>query len=185
MPHKRNPELCERVCGLTRVLRSNALASFENMALWHERDISHSSVERIILPDSCLALDYILNIFTSVVAELKVDADRMRTNVELTHGLVFSQRVLLLLIDKGLSRQEAYEVVQSCAMDSWRSGIPFYDLVSQDPRVLAMIKPAEVAKAFDYDTFLKEVDHIFERAEIAGDTGPLSPGTQTLAPRSY
>jgi len=185
MPHKRNPELCERVCGLARLLRANALASLENIALWHERDISHSSVERIILPDSCLALDYILNIFTGVVSGMRVDAERMRANVELTHGLVFSQRALLALIEKGLSRQQAYEVVQTCAMSSWQSGTPLRDLLSADRQVKALLSAAELDAVFDYGYFLREVDHIFARAGIAGDAEDVSDGGQTLAPRSY
>ena len=116
MPHKRNPELCERICGLARLIRGYALTALENVALWHERDISHSSTERIILPDSCLALDYMLSLFTSIMRGLKVYTENMRRNVELTQGLIFSQRVLLALIDKGLSRREAYKLVQDNAM---------------------------------------------------------------------
>jgi len=185
MPHKRNPELCERVSGLARLIRANALASLENMALWHERDISHSSVERIILPDSCLALDYILTIFTSVVAGMRVDVERMRQNVELTHGLVFSQRALLALIGKGLSRQDAYKVVQTCAMTAWQSGTSFRDLLEADPRVQSLLSRNELADIFDYARFLGEIDRIFLRAGLSGDAGVIDNGAQTLAPRSY
>lgn len=185
MPHKRNPELCERISGLARLLRANSLAALENMALWHERDISHSSVERIILPDSCLALDYILNIFTSVVAGLRINTDRMRANVELTRGLVFSQRALIALIEKGLSRQEAYKTVQTCAMSSWESGVPLRDLLAADNQVQQLLTAQELAEVFDYGHFLQEVDGIFARAGILGEAEDVSGGPQTLAPRSY
>jgi len=185
MPHKRNPELCERVSGLARLIRANALASLENMALWHERDISHSSVERIILPDSCLALDYMLNIFTSVVAGMRVDVDRMRQNVELTHGLVFSQRALLTLIGKGLSRQDAYKVVQTCAMTAWQSGTSFRDLLKSDSRVESLLSSDELDDIFDYTRFLGEIDRIFLRAGLSGEAGVIADEVRTLAPRSY
>ncbi|PIX27384.1 MAG: adenylosuccinate lyase, partial [Chloroflexi bacterium CG_4_8_14_3_um_filter_45_15] len=136
MPHKRNPELCERVCGLARLIRGYALTSMENVALWHERDISHSSAERIILPDSCLALDYMLYIFSSVMRELKVYSENMRRNLELTQGVIFSQRVLLTLIDKGMSREEAYRVVQDNAMKAWGERTSFLSLLEFDERIL-------------------------------------------------
>ncbi len=164
MPHKRNPELCERVCGLARLLRGNALASLENVALWHERDISHSSVERIILPDSCLALDYILTIFTTVVAGMRVNSERMMANVELTRGLVFSQHVLIALIEKGLSRQDAYSIVQHNAMAAWQSGQPFRELLEADDRVKSLLSEKELDSIFDYGHFLTEIDRIFARA---------------------
>jgi len=185
MPHKRNPELCERVSGLARLLRANALASLENIALWHERDISHSSVERIILPDSCLALDYILNILTAVVAGMRVDADRMRANVELTHGLVFSQRMLLALIQKGMSRQEAYKTVQNCAMTAWQSDGSFRDLVEADEQVRALLSAVELNEVFDHGHFLREIDRIFERAGLSGTGHDVASSTESLAPRSY
>ncbi|MDP6101023.1 MAG: adenylosuccinate lyase, partial [Dehalococcoidia bacterium] len=125
MPHKRNPELCERICGLTRLLRGFSLTAMENIALWHERDISHSSAERIILPDSCLALDYMLHLATYVIGDLLVYPDRMRQNLELTRGLIFSQRVMLALIEKGLGREKAYKAVQSHAMATWQGGEDF------------------------------------------------------------
>jgi len=182
MPHKRNPELCERVSGLARLIRSNALASLENVALWHERDISHSSVERIILPDSCLALDYILTIFTSVVAGMRVDQERMMANVDLTRGLVFSQHALIALIEKGLSRQDAYSIIQRNAMTAWQSGQPLRDLLEADEQVSSLLTSRELDKVFDYAHFLKEVDHIFERAGFAGTDeggGELSNGHTT------
>ncbi len=119
MPHKRNPELCERICGLARVLRGFALTAMENVALWHERDISHSSAERIIIPDACTLLDYMLHIFTTVMRGLQVDEERMLANLHMTGGLVFSQRILLALIDKGVGRQEAYKMVQRNAQKVW------------------------------------------------------------------
>ena len=163
MPHKRNPELCERVCGLARLVRGHALTAMENVALWHERDISHSSNERITLPDSCLVLDYILSIFTNVMRGLRVYPQRMRENVELTKGLVFSQRVLLALIDKGLSRQKAYELVQRNAMKAWKERTDFLQLLEADSEVTVSLPPAELESLFDYQYYLKHVDHIFER----------------------
>jgi adenylosuccinate lyase len=163
MPHKRNPELCERVCGLARLVRGHALTSMENIALWHERDISHSSNERITLPDSCLVLDYILSIFTNVMKGLQVYPERMRENVELTKGLVFSQRVLLALIDKCLTRQQAYELVQRNAMRAWKDRTDFLQLLKGDSDVLAALTVAELESLFDYQYYLKHVDDIFER----------------------
>ncbi|MFC1905513.1 adenylosuccinate lyase [Chloroflexota bacterium] len=163
MPHKRNPELCERVCGLARLIRGHALTSMENMALWHERDISHSSNERIILPDSCLALDYILNIFTSVMKDLQLHAENMRQNLELTQGLVFSQRVLIAMIDKGLSRQKAYEIVQRNAMKAWKQKTSFLGLLKSDTEVTTKLSESELTTIFDYSFFTKHVDTIFKR----------------------
>ncbi|MCK4843490.1 MAG: adenylosuccinate lyase, partial [Dehalococcoidia bacterium] len=137
MPHKRNPELCERICGLARLIRGHALTSLENIALWHERDISHSSAERIILPDSCLALDYMLSIFTSIMKGLKVYPENMRRNIELSQGLVFSQRVLIALINKGLTREEAYKMVQDPAMKAWEEKKGFLSLLEADRRITA------------------------------------------------
>ena len=163
MPHKRNPELCERVCGLSRLIRGYALTSMENIALWHERDISHSSTERIILPDSCLALDYTLGIFTSVMKGLKVYPQRMKRNIELTRGLVFSQRVMLALIDKGLSRQKAYELVQRNAMKAWKGNKNFLNLLKADSEVIGTLPQEELESLFDYQYYLRYVDEIFER----------------------
>jgi len=167
MPHKRNPELCERVCGLARLIRGNALVSMENIALWHERDISHSSAERVILPDSCLALDYILSIFTSVMKELQIHTENMRRNLELTQGLVFSQRVLLALIDKGLSRQKAYALVQRNAMTAWKQKTPFLGLLKTDKEVTDKLPSKEMETLFDYNYFLKHVDAVFKRLGLA------------------
>jgi adenylosuccinate lyase len=163
MPHKRNPELCERTSGLSRLVRGHALTSLENIALWHERDISHSSNERIILPDSCLVLDYVLHIFTYVMKGLRVYPEHMKENLEITKGLVFSQRVMLALIDKGLSRQDAYGIVQCNAMKAWKERISFFDLLNTDPDVGKHLSKAELEGIFDYGHFLHHVDDIFKR----------------------
>ena len=163
MPHKKNPELCERICGLARLIRGYVTTSLENIALWHERDISHSSTERIILPDSCLALDYMLFLLTSVIKELKVYPENMRRNLELTQGLIFSQRILLALIDKGLNREEAYEMVQRNAMEAWQEKKSFLSLLEADNRITAHLTKAELESLFDYNYYLKYVDSIFER----------------------
>jgi len=163
MPHKRNPELCERICGLARLMRGYVTTSLENVALWHERDISHSSTERIIMPDSCLALDYMLSLFTSVIKGLKVYPENMRRNLELTQGLIFSQRILLALIDKGLNREEAYQIVQRNAMEAWQQKKNFLSLLEADNQVTAHLAKAELESLFDYSYYLKHVDSIFER----------------------
>ena len=163
MPHKRNPELCERICGLARLVRGHALVSMENIALWHERDISHSSAERIILPDSCLAVDYMLSIFTSVMRELKVYPENMRCNIEFTQGLVFSQRVLLALISKGLTREEAYGIVQDNATEAWQGRKSFLALLQKDRGIANSLTGDELRSLFDYDYYLKHVDTVFER----------------------
>jgi adenylosuccinate lyase len=166
MPHKRNPELCERICGLARLIRGHALTSLENIALWHERDISHSSAERIILPDSCLALDYMLSIFTSIMKGLKVYPENMRHNIELTQGVIFSQRVLLALIDKGLSRGEAYKIVQDNAMKAWEKSKNFLSLLEADRRITAHLSKLELNSLFDYNYYLKYVDDVFRRLRL-------------------
>jgi adenylosuccinate lyase len=163
MPHKRNPELCERICGLARLVRGHALTSMENIALWHERDISHSSAERIILPDACLVLDYVLSLFTSVMSGLRVHAERMRQNLELTGGLIFSQQVLLALIEKGLGRQQAYELVQRNAMKAWEEGLELLPLLKGNGEVSAQLSPAELESIFDYGYYLRYVDEVFQR----------------------
>ncbi len=187
MPHKKNPELSERVCGIARLMRGYALTSMENIALWHERDISHSSTERIILPDSCLLLDYSLSIFTSVMKGLNVYPEQMKCNLELTRGLVFSQRVLLALIDKGLSRQKAYELVQRNAMESWRENKDFLSLLQADSEIAACIPAGELESLFDYEYYLRYVDEVFQRLGLSGvqrkkSSGKLKP--DELAPRA-
>ena len=163
MPHKRNPELCERISGLARLVRGHAVTSLENISLWHERDISHSSTERIILPDSCLVLDYVLYLFTYIMKGLRVYPEHMKENLEVTKGLVFSQRVMLALIDKGLSRQEAYEMVQRNAMKAWQDRTSFFDLLSGDPDISKHLSKSELEGIFDYGYFLRHVGAIFER----------------------
>jgi adenylosuccinate lyase len=167
MPHKRNPELCERVCGLARLVRGYALTSLENIALWHERDISHSSTERIILPDSCLVLDYMLSIFTSVMKGLNVYPENMKRNIELTQGVIFSQRVLLALISKGLPRGEAYRIVQDNAMKAWDKRKSFLRLLEADKRITARLYKKELNSLFDYGYYLRHVDEVFERLGLA------------------
>lgn len=163
MPHKRNPITAERVAGLARIVRGNAMAAMENMALWHERDITHSSVERVIIPDSTTLVDYMLDRLTGIVANLLVYPERMRRNLELTHGLVFSQRVLLALVDKGLSREAAYELVQKNAMTSWSGGREFKDLLREDSGVSAVLNDADLDELFDYNYPVRRVDAIFSR----------------------
>ncbi|MBI4246660.1 MAG: adenylosuccinate lyase, partial [Candidatus Rokubacteria bacterium] len=166
MPHKRNPELSERICGLARLVRTNALAALENVALWHERDISHSSVERVILPDSTILLDYLLDLTAFVVEGLEVDPARMAENLEQSHGLVYSQRVLLKLTEAGLARQAAYEIVQRHAMRAWRERRSFLDLLAADPAVTERLGPAELKACFDPAWYLRNVDAIFKRAGL-------------------
>ncbi len=163
MPHKRNPELCERICGLARLVRGYALTSMENIALWHERDISHSSTERIILPDSCLLLDYTLTLFTSIMEGLQIYPKRMHRNIELTKGLIFSQRIMLALIDKGLSRQKAYELVQRNAMKAWKGNKRFLTQLKADPEIIASLPLAELEPLFNEQYYLRYVDDIFRR----------------------
>ena len=166
MPHKRNPELSERVCGLARLIRGHAVTALENVALWHERDISHSSAERLILPDACLALDYILDLFTGVVSGLRVFPDRMRANIESTRGLVFSQRVMLELIEKGMSRDDAYRLMQDYAATAWDQGAEFTDLVRQDATVQRHLSPAGLDALFDYGYYTRHVDAMLARVGL-------------------
>lgn len=163
MPHKRNPVTCEQICGLARVLRGNAMAALEDVALWHERDISHSSVERVILPDSTILADYLLAKTTWVIENMHVYPEHMRRNLERTGGLVFSQRVLLALVEKGLSREEAYGIVQENAMRGWEGEVSFRELLARDPRVGARLDPASLAACFDPAHHLRHVDTIFRR----------------------
>ena len=149
MPHKRNPELTERVCGLARLIRGHSVTAMENVALWGERDISHSSAERLILPDACMALDYITDLLTGVIKDLRIYEDRMIENMELTRGLLFSQRTMLLLVEKGLTREEAYKIVQENSMKTWDDGLE-----------------QELSELFDYSHYTKYVDDIFEKASL-------------------
>ncbi|MFH0793044.1 MAG: adenylosuccinate lyase [bacterium] len=163
MPHKRNPVVCEQLSGLARVLRANALAALENVALWHERDISHSSVERVILPDSTILLDYMLDRLRWVLEGITVKKDRLKRNLELTGGLLFSQKILLALIERGLSREDAYAIVQRNAMKCWETGRPLRELLLEDDDFYAMMNEADLAALMDYQSFLGHVDKIFER----------------------
>jgi adenylosuccinate lyase len=167
MPHKRNPELSERVCGLARLIRGHSVTALENVALWHERDISHSSAERLILPDSCLALDYILDLFTGVVKGLRVNTNRMWENLESTRGLVFSQRLMLALVAKGLPREKAYKIAQRHGMASWDTGADFRHLVRGDPEVQEHLSSKDLDGIFDYGYYLKYVDDVFHRLGLA------------------
>ncbi len=163
MPHKRNPEKSERVCGLARILRANANAALENIALWHERDISQSSVERVILPDSCLALDYITTLFTGIIKGLVVYPERMIENMELTRGVVFSQRVLLALVEKGMLRQDAYPVAQRASHIALADRRPFRETIAEESDVNARLSSDELDTLFDYSFFTREVDKSFVR----------------------
>jgi adenylosuccinate lyase len=165
MPHKRNPILCERICGLARILRSNAMAALENVALWHERDISHSSVERVIIPDSTTLLHYMLVKFHGVVRDLSLYPENMRRNLELTRGLVFSESVLLALVGKGLTREEAYTLVQRNAMRSWSTGRDFRSLLLEDPEVTRHLGREELEACFDLSSHLRNLGRIFQRLE--------------------
>ncbi len=166
MPHKRNPELCERICGLARLVRGHSVTAMENIALWHERDISHSSTERIILPDSCLVLDYVLSLFIYIMKGLQVYPERMKQNLELTKGLIFSQRVMLALIEKGLAREQAYKIVQRNALKSWQDKAGFLDLLEVDPDVSKHLSKSELEGVFDYGYYVGHVDDIFERVRL-------------------
>ena len=163
MPHKRNPIISENLCGLARIVRANSLAAMENVALWHERDISHSSVERVIMPDSTILIDYMLARTTDLIDRLVVYPDRMRRNLELTGGLVYSQRLLLALIEKGAQRKESYEAVQRNAMASWQGAGGLHELVAKDPFITRHLKEREIAGCFDPKYYLRHVDDIFHR----------------------
>jgi len=163
MPHKRNPVLSENLSGLSRLVRSYALAALEDVALWHERDISHSSVERVIAPDATIVLDFMLGRFTGLMDKLVVYPERMLANLNMTHGVIFSQMVLLALIEKGAAREDAYAVVQKNAMKSWHEGIEFRKLLDQDERVRKLLTAAELDAIFDVNHFLKHLDFIFQR----------------------
>lgn len=166
MPHKRNPILTENLCGLARLVRSYAQAAFENVALWHERDISHSSVERVAVPDACIALDFMLTRFEGVVRNLAVSPERMLENLEMTRGTVFSGHLLLALVDKGVSREDAYALVQRHALAAWDGGASLQERVTQDPQITGVMSAAEIESVFDLSRHLKEVDRIVDRALV-------------------
>jgi len=163
MPHKRNPIASENLCGLARLVRASSLAAMENVALWHERDISHSSVERVVMPDSTILMDYMLVRITDLIRNLIVYPKRMKQNLELTGGLVYSQRLLLALVEKGAQRKEAYEAVQRCAMSAWKGRAGFHDLVSKDPLISRHLKASQIQACFDPAYYLRHVDKIFKR----------------------
>jgi adenylosuccinate lyase len=167
MPHKRNPILSENLSGLARLMRSYAVASLENIALWHERDISHSSVERVIGPDATIALDFMLFRFTNMMDKLVIYPERMIYNLNMTHGVIFSQMVLLALIEKGTTREDAYAIVQNNAMKSWQEGLDFRDLLEKDTTVTKYLPKKELAAIFNVNNFLKNLDFIFNR--VFGD----------------
>ncbi len=166
MPHKRNPMMSERVAGLARVVRGNAMAALENMALWHERDLTHSSVERIIIPDSCILLDYMLNKITAVVSGLLIYEDHMMENINRTRGLIFSQELMLILLGKGMLRDEAYRLVQRNAMQSWNEGLDFKELVLKDQEIMNHISAQELQTAFNLNIYTANVDYIFRRCGL-------------------
>ncbi|AST00747.1 MULTISPECIES: adenylosuccinate lyase [Geobacillus] len=163
MPHKRNPIGSENMTGMARVIRGYMVTAYENVPLWHERDISHSSAERIILPDATIALNYMLNRFANIVKHLLVYPENMKKNMERTFGLIYSQRVLLALIDKGMTREEAYDLVQPKAMEAWERQVPFRSLLEADERITSRLTKEELDDCFDYRHHLKHVDTIFAR----------------------
>ncbi len=165
MPHKRNPVISERLCGLARVVRANLQAALEDVALWHERDISHSSVERVILPDSSIAVDYMAHLAAGLVEGLLVDPDRMRSNMELTHGLFFSQRVLLALVDAGMAREEAYAIVQRAAAETWERDAHFRDAVWAEIEDRGLVVREQFDALFDLRPFVERLDGVFARLE--------------------
>ena len=183
MPHKRNPELSERICGLARLIRGHSVTALENVALWHERDISHSSAERLILPDSCLALDYILSICTRVVRGMKVYPKRMRQNMESTRGILFSQRVLLTLVEKGLSREDAYDMVQRNALRSWDEELDFQDLLKSDSSVTSYLSNEELAQIFDYGYYTRYVRETFGRIGLEDGHSVVDRSARTESSR--
>jgi len=165
MPHKRNPIASERICGLARVLRGNAQVALENVPLWHERDISHSSAERVILPDSTILIDYLFGLARDVVASTRVDSERMRENLDLTHGAIFSQRVLGALVEAGLSRDDAYRIVQANAQRAWDERIPFRSLLEREREVSERLDAGALDELFDYGGFLRNLPDVFARLD--------------------
>jgi adenylosuccinate lyase len=172
MPHKRNPVSCEQVVGLARVIRSNSLAAMENVPLWHERDITHSSVERVIIPDSCILLDYILARLTGIIEKLLVYPENMQANIDRSYGLIYSQRVLLALANSGMTREKAYEIVQKQAMKAWKEKCDFTELIRKDPDVKKNLDKKILDQCFDQNRYFVSVDRLFERAGL-GDTQPI------------
>jgi adenylosuccinate lyase len=176
MPHKRNPVMCEQICGLARLVRSNMLAAFENVGLWHERDISHSSVERVILPDSATLVDYMLSKMITIVGEMRVFPERMLRNLESTHGLIFSGQLLQDLVERGMPRDDAYKAVQENAMAAWESDTSFRERVAADPKIAKYLDSKALAHTFDLQRQLRFVDAIFDRV-----FGPHPAGEKSAA----
>ncbi|MGM0500170.1 MAG: adenylosuccinate lyase [Bacillota bacterium] len=166
MPHKKNPIVCERLSGLARVVRGNVVPALENITLWHERDLTHSSVERVILPDSAILLDYMLYKFKGVIEELVVNEDNMKLNLEKTLGLTFSQRLMLALVEKGLRREEAYELAQRNAMTAWEEKKEYKKLIAADQEISKYISSEELDQIFDWQAYLKNIDQIFKRTGL-------------------
>jgi len=166
MPHKRNPITCEQITGLTRLIRNNAGAALENIALWHERDISHSSVERVILPDTAILLHYILKKTISLIDRLLVYPENMRRNLELTHGLIFSQSVMLAMVGEGITREKAYALVQESAMKCWKSGESFQKILLEDHRILEILTEEQVNDCFNFEKHLRNINYLFNRAGL-------------------
>ena len=163
MPHKKNPIHSERICGLARVIRSNLITALENIALWHERDISHSSAERVVLPDSSIALDYILNLFHGILKDIVVNQKNMQKNMELSKGLFFSSKVLVALTEKGMNRDRAYDVVQRCAMESWNSDKSFKEVLLEDKEVTSFLSAEELEGIMNPWEFLKNIDYVYKK----------------------
>jgi len=166
MPHKKNPIIAERLCGMARLLRGYALTAMENVPLWHERDISHSSAERVILPDATIVLDYMLTRLADLVKRLRVFPEKMAANMAMTHGLIHSQQLLLLLTDRGVAREDAYRMVQRCAMSSWRSGKPLRELVERDAAIMSRLTAEDLDTVFDVGRHFRRVDAIFRRVGL-------------------
>ena len=166
MPHKRNPINCEKICGLARVLRGYAISAMEDIPLWHERDISHSSVERIILPDATALLEHMLITITRILEGINVYPDNMKRSMSMSFGLIHSQQVLLTLINKGMLREQAYDIVQQCAMQAWNKQIPFKDILLENPEIRKMLDSDELDACFSLDYHLKHVDEVFDRLEL-------------------
>ena len=163
MPHKKNPILCENITGLSRIVRANAIVAMENIPLWHERDISHSSVERVIGPDSTILVDFMIHRLKGVIKGLVVHPENMMKNLDLTKGLIFSQQIMLALVKKGLERQKAYNMVQRNALRVWKENVEFKGLILNDKEILTYLSPPEIERLFDLDHHLRYVDHIFKR----------------------
>jgi adenylosuccinate lyase len=166
MPHKKNPITGERIAGLARVIRGNAMAALENVALWHERDITHSSVERVILPDSTILLDYMLEKSIGLIEDLVVYEENMKRNLDITLGLMFSQKLMLALVGKGLMREEAYAWVQKSAMETWDTKVQLKELILKDMDIMDKLTVEKIDEIFNYDAYLVNIDYLFKRAGL-------------------